>query len=84
MDCCCEMECEETAPEEPIVSAAVTLLEEKYRRAMNFGTYLEQHPTLSESDLGMELRRATTMYRLAINSVLDDLKKPPAKVRVKK
>ena len=74
MDCCCEMGRDETAPRRIAVSASQVLLEEKYRRAQSFGTYLEQHPTHSGTPLGKELLRATSIYRMAIHNILQEMR----------
>lgn len=75
MDCCCEMGCDETAPRRTAVSASQLLLEEKHRRAKRFGAYLEQHPIHSGTPLGEELLRATSIYRMAIHNVLQEMRK---------
>ncbi len=80
MDCFCEMGprcC--TLAGRVVVSASQTLLEEKYRRAMAFGKYLESHPDVSDP-LIVELKRSTCIYRMAIANVLESrLPKEPKK-----
>ena len=56
------------------MSASVTLLEEKYRRSVAFGKYLEQHPDC-DNPLVVELIRQTSMYRIALSNVLIEANK---------
>ena len=60
-----------------MANASQVLLEEKYRRAMAFGKYLEQHP--DQGPLTKELQRALTHYRIALHNVLEERKEaePP-------
>lgn len=61
------------------MSASQLLLEEKYRRAMDFGKYLDGHPDQNDPLL-LELKRQTSMYRIALHNVLQDrLPKEPKK-----
>lgn len=64
-----------------VVSASKVLLEEKHRRASEFGRYIEKHYD-SENPLMVELKRSTCLYRIAIANVLEDMK--PKIVRKKK
>jgi len=70
MDCCCEMDPRCPKARRVVVSTSQVLLGEKYRRAMAFGKYLEEHP--DQSELEKELQRATTLYRIALHNVLQD------------
>ncbi len=64
------------------MSVSQTLLEVKYKRAMAFGEYLDQHP--DQSPLMKQLQQTLTMYRVALHVVLQDrLPKPPRKKRAK-
>jgi len=69
MDCLCEMDPCTAETRGTLVSASVTLLEEKYRRSMSFSKYLEQHPDC-DNPLVVELIRQTSMYRIALSNVL--------------
>ncbi len=46
------------------------MLEEKYRRAMAFGKYLDQHP--DQSALTIELQRCLTNYRIALANLIEE------------
>lgn len=66
------------------MNASTRLLEEKYRRAMAFGKYLDDHPE-KDNPLIAELQRQTTLYRIAITNVLQDRQpKEPKKSARKK
>lgn len=58
------------------MSASVALLEEKHRRAMLFGEFLEQHPVLSDSVVGKELSRCTSYYRIALANAIREIHVP--------
>ena len=77
MDCFCEMDDCGASTEGTLVSASVTLLEEKYRRSAAFGKYLEQHPDC-DNPLVVELIRQTSMYRIALSNVLIEAQKANA------
>lgn len=64
-----------------IVSASQLLLEEKYKRSIAFGRYLDQHP--SQTELDKQLQRATTDYRMALSNVLQDRLTPVRRKRAK-
>lgn len=51
------------------MSASTALLEEKLRRAMSFGKYLDQHPD-NDDPLHVELVKQTCMYRIALANLL--------------
>jgi hypothetical protein len=51
------------------MNASLALLEEKYRRSLAFGEYLEQHPD-SDNPLMEELLRQVGMYRIALNNLI--------------
>lgn len=72
MDCFCEMDNRCTSTETTAVSASLILLEEKYRRSVAFGEYLEQHPDC-EKPLIVELIRGLTMYRIALSNAIKDI-----------
>jgi hypothetical protein len=69
MECCCDNDPSRSDSRETVVSASLALLEEKYRRAMSFGEYLEQHPD-SENPLMAELLRQVGMYRIALHNLI--------------
>lgn len=52
------------------MSTSLILLEEKYRRAMAFGKYLDQHP--EQGPLAKELQRSLTNYRIALSNFIKD------------
>lgn len=82
MDCFCEMECEYTPARRITVSISQTLLEEKHTRAAEFGRYLEQHPD-TDTILGAELMRATSIYRIALANLITDKTRESEKVNLK-
>jgi hypothetical protein len=81
MDCCCEMECEYAPTRRTAVSTSLALLEEKYRRSIEFGKYLEQHPD-TETPLGQELQRCVSFYRMALHNVIADKTREPKKINL--
>ena len=57
------------------MSATRVLLEEKHRRAVKFGKFIESAPESEGCPLAEELQRATAYYRIAISNYLVDLAK---------
>lgn len=82
MDCCCEMEHEYSRTRGAVVSASQILLEEKYRRAVSFGKYLDEHP--DEGPLMDALRQQLCLYRIAIANILGDRLPKDSKKRGRK